>query len=143
MVDVGAKAVTARVAEAEGAIRMSPEAFEVVENESGPKGDVIGTAEIAGLMAAKKTAELIPLCHQLALSNVKVKARLDHDLPGVRVSATASATERTGVEMEALTAVSVALLTVYDMVKALGHGMEIGEIKLLKKSGGSKGDWNA
>ncbi|MEE8250409.1 MAG: cyclic pyranopterin monophosphate synthase MoaC [Gemmatimonadales bacterium] len=141
MVDVSGKEVTARTAVAEGVIRVSSETFAVIEEETGPKGNVLATAELAGSMATKRTAELIPLCHTIPLTHADVSAVLEPDLPGVRVTATVRATARTGVEMEALTAVSVALLTVYDMVKALGHGMEIGEIRLLEKTGGAHGEW--
>lgn len=141
MVDVAGKPITARAARAEGRIRMSPEAYKLVEGNSGPKGDVMTTAELAGTSGAKRTAELIPLCHPVGLDHVQVGARLDPELPGVRVEATARALGRTGVEMEALTAVAVALLTVYDMVKSAGHDMEIGEVRLLEKSGGAA-DWN-
>ena len=141
MVDVGQKSVTERTAVAEGAIRMAREALAEVERNAGPKGDVLTTAELAGVMAAKRTAELIPLCHPLPLDHVAVDVSLDPTLPGVRVRATVRATARTGVEMEALTAVAVALLTVYDMVKAADRGMEIGEIRLLEKAGGKSGDW--
>lgn len=141
MVDVGTKPATQRTAIAEGTIRMSPEAFELVRTQGGPKGDVLTTAELAGTMGAKRTAELIPLCHPLGLDHVDVKATLRDDLPGVHVWACAGVTARTGVEMEALTAVTVALLTVYDMVKATGHALEIGEIHLLEKTGGTRGDW--
>jgi cyclic pyranopterin phosphate synthase len=122
---------------------MSPEAMALVEGNSGPKGDVLSTAELAGLMGAKRTADLIPLCHPIGLDHVVVEATLDPDLAGVRVEASAKAVGRTGVEMEALTAVTVALLTVYDMVKSSGHAMEIGHIRLVEKTGGSKGNWNA
>ena len=141
MVDVGQKSVTERTAVAEGAIRMAREALAEVERNAGPKGDVLTTAELAGVMAAKRTAELIPLCHPLPLDHVAVDVSLDPTLPGVRVRATVRATARTGVEMEALTAVAVALLTVYDMVKAADRGMAIGEIRLLEKAGGKSGDW--
>ncbi|MEE8116774.1 MAG: cyclic pyranopterin monophosphate synthase MoaC [Gemmatimonadales bacterium] len=141
MVDVGDKPVTERRAIAEGVIELSETAFDLVRGNSGPKGDVLSTAELAGTMGAKRTAELIPLCHPLGLDHVEVRASLDADLPGVRVRATARATGRTGVEMEALTAVSVALLTVYDMVKAAGHDMLIGDIVLTEKSGGTSGNW--
>lgn len=141
MVDVGQKSATDRTAVAEGVIRMAREALEEVERNAGPKGDVLTTAELAGVMAAKRTAELIPLCHPLPLDHVAVEASIDPALPGVRVRATARAQARTGVEMEALTAVSVALLTVYDMVKAADRGMEIGDIRLLEKAGGKSGDW--
>jgi cyclic pyranopterin phosphate synthase len=141
MVDVADKPESIRTARAEGRIRMSAEAFGLVERNSGPKGNVMSTAELAGTMGAKRTAELIPLCHPIGLDHVETSARLDATLPGVRVEATARAVGRTGVEMEALTAVSVALLTVYDMVKAAGHTMEIGEVRLLEKAGGTTGNW--
>jgi cyclic pyranopterin phosphate synthase len=141
MVNVGQKAVTERSAVAEGVIRMSREALEEIERNGGPKGDVLTTAELAGVMAAKRTAELIPLCHPLPLDQVTVEASVDAALPGVRVRATTRAAARTGVEMEALTAVSVALLTVYDMVKAADRGMEVGDIRLLEKAGGKSGTW--
>lgn len=141
MVDVGAKAVTARSATAEGAIRMSAEAFRLVADQAVAKGDVLAVSEMAGTMAAKRTAELIPLCHPLGLDHVEVQGRLDETLPGVRVRASVRVVGRTGVEMEALTAVSVALLTVYDMVKSADRGMEIVAVQLLEKTGGSRGDW--
>jgi cyclic pyranopterin phosphate synthase len=141
MVDVGGKAETARTARAEGSITMSDEALAAIERNAVSKGDVIGTARIAGIMAAKKTADLIPLCHPLALTDVGVDIAVDHSLPGVRVMAWASTQGRTGVEMEALTAVTVALLTVYDMAKALDRGMEISAVRLVEKSGGKSGDW--
>lgn len=141
MVDVGEKPESARTARAEGTIRLSPEAYSLVEGNQGPKGDVTSTAELAGTMAAKRTAELIPLCHPLGLDLVRVAAELDPALPGVRVRSEVRTVGRTGVEMEALTAVSVALLTVYDMVKSAGHGMRIGDIKLVEKTGGTRGDW--
>jgi cyclic pyranopterin phosphate synthase len=141
MVHVGGKSVTDRTATAEGAIRMSPEAFELVERNAGPKGDVLSAAQLAGVMAAKRTAELIPLCHTIQLDHVAVEATLDPSLPGVRVRATAAARDRTGVEMEALTAVGVALLTVYDMAKAADRGMEIQHIRLVEKAGGRSGAW--
>jgi cyclic pyranopterin phosphate synthase len=141
MVDVGQKPETARAAAAEGVIRMSPAAFELVRDQAVAKGDVLGVAEIAGTMAAKRTAELIPLCHPLGLDLVEVRAGLDEALPGVRVRSVVRSTGRTGVEMEALTAVSVALLTVYDMVKGADRGMEILSVRLLEKSGGTRGDW--
>ncbi|GIW52392.1 MAG: cyclic pyranopterin monophosphate synthase accessory protein [Gemmatimonadales bacterium] len=142
MVDVSGKEATRRTAVAEGEIRMSPEAFSLVERNAGPKGDVLTTAELAGTMAAKRTAELIPLCHPIPLEQVAVEAVLDPALPGVRVRATVVTTARTGVEMEALTAAGVALLTVYDMVKAADRGMEITNLRLLEKSGGRSGDWH-
>lgn len=141
MVDVGDKPITARSAVAEGAIRMSVEAFRLVAEHAVAKGDVLGVSEVAGTMAAKRTAELIPLCHPVGLDHIAVETDLDEGLPGVRVRATARAVGRTGVEMEALTAVSVALLTVYDMVKAADRGMEILGVRLVEKTGGSRGDW--
>ena len=141
MVDVGDKPVTDRRAVAAGVITMSPAAFALVREHGGPKGDVLTTAELAGVMGAKRTAELIPLCHALPLEQVEVRAQLDEHLPGVRVEARVRSSGRTGVEMEALTAVAVALLTVYDMVKATGHDLQIGEIMLMEKTGGRSGDW--
>src|SRR5438132_78214 len=141
MVDVGDKPVTVRTAVAEGAIRMSREAFRLVAEQQVVKGDVLGVSEVAGTLAAKRTAELIPLCHPLGLDHVEVEATLEEGLPGVRVRAAAKAVGRTGVEMEALTAVSVALLTVYDMVKAADRGMVIEKVQLLEKTGGTHGDW--
>ena len=141
MVDVGGKAETQRMARAGGVIRMSDAALAAIRAGDAPKGDVLGTARIAGIMAAKKTAELIPLCHPLALTSVEVA--FDYVEGGIAVSATASLTGRTGVEMEAMTAASVALLTVYDMAKALDKGMVIGPVRLLAKSGGKSGDWTA
>jgi cyclic pyranopterin phosphate synthase len=120
---------------------MAPGAFDLVRRNAVPKGDVLSTAELAGVVAAKRTAELIPLCHSLPLDQVEVRATIDAGLPGVRVEAIARATARTGVEMEALTAVTVALLTVYDMVKAAGHALRIGDIVLVEKSGGRSGSW--
>jgi len=142
MVDVTGKPESVRSARAAGSIRLSPEAFEVVEGNSGPKGDVLSVAELAGTTGAKRTGDLIPLCHPIGLDHVEVRASLDPDLPGVVVEAEARAVGRTGVQMEALTAVSIALLTVYDMVKATGHLMEIGDIRLIEKTGGTKGDWH-
>lgn len=141
MVDVGPKEPTARTARAEGCIRLDAEAYALVERNSGPKGDVMSTAELAGLLGAKRTAELIPLCHPVGLDHVDVEASLDPGLPGIRVRARATAVGRTGVEMEALTAVTVSLLTVYDMTKSAGYGMEIGGIRLLEKTGGRSGHW--
>lgn len=141
MVDVAAKPVTARVAVAEGTIRMSRAAFTMISEGTSKKGDVLAVAEVAGTVAAKRTAELIPLCHPLALDQVTVEARLDEDLPGVRVRAVARATARTGVEMEALTAASIACLTVYDMAKSADRAMEILDIRLVEKTGGKSGDW--
>jgi cyclic pyranopterin phosphate synthase len=142
MVDVGGKPETRRTAVAAGAVRMSESAFELVRDQAIAKGDVLAVAEIAGTMAAKRTVELIPLCHSVALDHVTVVAELDPTLPGVRISATTSCIGRTGVEMEALTAVGIACLTVYDMVKAADREMVIEEIRLLSKTGGTRGDWH-
>ena len=142
MVDVGDKPVSERTASAEGAVRMSREAFELVAAQGLAKGDVLGVAEVAGTMGAKRTGELVPLCHPLHLDLVQVEARLEPELPGVRITAVAKATGRTGVEMEALTAVAVACLTVYDMVKAVDRGMVIEDVRLVSKSGGTRGDWS-
>ena len=141
MVDVGGKPETARSATAGGFIAMRPETLAAVRDGSGPKGDVLAASRIAGIMAAKKTGELIPLCHPLALDAVTVDFTFEDG--GIGVTARASLTGRTGVEMEALTAVSIALLTIYDMAKALEKGMVISEIRLLEKTGGKSGDWHA
>ncbi len=141
MVDVGGKVETQRVAIASGRITMSPAALAAIRDGTVPKGDVLAAARIAGIMAAKKTAELIPLCHPLALDAVTVDFALEND--GLRATVTASLTGRTGVEMEALTAVSVALLTVYDMAKAVDKSMVIGEVRLIEKRGGKSGHWRA
>ncbi len=143
MVDVSGKAETLRTAVAEGHIRMQPETLALIVAGNALKGDVIGTARLAGIMAAKQTASLIPLCHPLMLSKVAVDIEPDEALPGLRVTAMARLTGRTGVEMEALTAASVACLTIYDMAKAVDRGMEIGGIRLLEKSGGRSGDFRA
>jgi cyclic pyranopterin phosphate synthase len=142
MVDVGGKAETARTARAEGSITMSIDALDAIERHALAKGDAIAAARIAGIMAAKRTAELIPLCHPIALTDTGVDLEVDRSLPGIRVTAWASTRGRTGVEMEALTAVTVALLTIYDMAKALDRGMEISEVRLTEKRGGKSGDWN-
>ena len=141
MVDVGGKPETARSATATGRIRMSPEALAAVRDGSGPKGDVLAAARIAGIMAAKKTGELIPLCHPLSLDAVQVEFAFEDD--AVRATARASLTGRTGVEMEAMTATSVALLTIYDMAKALDKGRVIEGVRLLEKTGGKSGTWRA
>ena len=141
MVDVGDKPETARTARAEGSISMSDEALDAIERNALAKGDAISAARIAGVMAAKRTSELIPLCHPIALTDAEVDIEVDHALPGLRVSAWASTRGRTGVEMEALTAVSVALLTIYDMAKAIDRGMEISEVRVTEKRGGTSGDW--
>lgn len=143
MVDVGQKAVSRRLAVAEGSVRMSPEAFELVRSNAIGKGDVLGVARVAGLQAAKRTGELIPLCHPLSLDHIEVEPTLDSGLPGVRVTATARFEGKTGVEMEALTAVAVACLTVYDMVKSADRGMVIEAIQLVHKSGGRSGEYTA
>ena len=143
MVDVGDKPVTLREAVAEGSVRMSDEAFALVRDNAVAKGDVLAVARVAGIAGAKRTADLIPLCHPLPLDVVEVNAEADPSLPGVRVSARARATARTGVEMEALAAVAAACLTVYDMVKAVDRGMRIEAIRLVSKTGGTRGDWVA
>ena len=141
MVDVGAKAVTERVAVAEGAVTMNSATLAMIVSGNAKKGDVIGTARIAGIMAAKRTHELIPLCHPLSLSSVAINIEPDKALPGLRVRVTVNVSAKTGVEMEALTAVSVACLTIYDMAKAADRGMEIGAIRLVQKRGGRSGTW--
>lgn len=142
MVDVADKSDTVRIATAAGFVRMRPKTLALILAGNAKKGDVIGTARLAGIMAAKQTANLIPLCHPLMLSKVTVDITEDPALPGLRVEATVKLTGKTGVEMEALTAVSVACLTIYDMAKAADKGMEIGGITLLAKSGGKSGDWS-
>ncbi|MDH4130754.1 MAG: cyclic pyranopterin monophosphate synthase MoaC [Gemmatimonadota bacterium] len=141
MVDVGEKSPSRRVAIAEGRVRMSPEAFALVRENAVAKGDVLRVAEVAGTLGGKRTADLIPLCHPLPLDALRVECEAVESIPGVRVTATASVTARTGVEMEALTAVGVACLTVYDMVKAVDRQMVIEGIRLLMKTGGTRGDW--
>jgi len=143
MVDVGAKAETERMAIAEGTVTMQPETLRVILAGNAKKGDVVGTARIAGIMAAKRTHELIPLCHPLLLTKVSVDIEPDETLPGLRVTAMARVTGKTGVEMEALTAASVACLTVYDMAKAIDRGMVLGGIRLVEKRGGKSGDYRA
>jgi cyclic pyranopterin phosphate synthase len=143
MVDVGEKPVTTRTATASGAVVMAPATLDLILAGDAKKGDVIGTARIAGIMAAKRTHELIPLCHPLALTKVAVEITPDAALPGLRVTASARLDGRTGVEMEALTAVSVACLTIYDMAKAADRGMRITDIRLEAKAGGRSGDWRA
>lgn len=143
MVDVGGKEATFRRAIAEGQIIMSPETALAIETGGTGKGNVLLVAELAGITGAKRTSDLIPLCHPLSLSAVSVRLDVDHSLPGVRALATAEVTERTGVEMEALTAVTISLLTVYDMCKALDRGMTIGPVRLLRKEGGRSGTWTA
>ena len=141
MVDVGGKAATARRAVASGRIGMSAAALAAIREGNAPKGDVLGTARIAGIMAAKRTGELIPLCHPLGLEAVSVD--FEYEDSGIKATATASLTGKTGVEMEAMTAVSVALLTIYDMAKAIDKGMVISEVRLIAKTGGKSGDWKA
>jgi cyclic pyranopterin monophosphate synthase len=143
MVDVSAKAATSRVAIAEGQVRMASSTLAAILSGDAKKGDVIGAARIAGIMAAKKTADLIPLCHPLSLSKVLVDIAPDDTLPGLIVRAEARCVGPTGVEMEALTAVSVACLTIYDMAKAIDRGMSIEEVRLIEKRGGKSGEWRA
>ena len=141
MVDVGDKAETTRTAIAEGFVSMQSETLEMILAGDAKKGDVLGTARIAGIMAAKKTHELIPLCHPLLLTKVAVEIEPDRTLPGLKVTALARVTGKTGVEMEALTAASVACLTIYDMAKAADRGMVISGIRLVEKTGGKSGDY--
>jgi cyclic pyranopterin phosphate synthase len=143
MVDVSEKPETERVAVAEGRVIMAPATLDVVLKGDAKKGDVLGAARIAGIMAAKRTHELIPLCHPLSITKVDVDLLPDRKLPGVVVRATVSVTGRTGVEMEALTAAAVACLTIYDMVKAIERGMRIEGIRLIEKRGGKSGHWHA
>lgn len=143
MVDVSGKAVTDREAVAEGCVVMRPETLALVEAGTARKGDVLGIARIAGIMGAKKTSELIPLCHPLPITRVALDLVADADLPGVRITATVKTSGQTGVEMEALTAVTTAALTVYDMLKAAEKGMRIEGIRLLTKTGGKSGTWEA
>ncbi len=141
MVDVSAKPATTRVARAAGAIVMSHAAFALVRDNAIAKGDVLGVARVAGVMAAKRTADLVPLCHPVPLSDLQVDLALDDALPGVRVETTARTVAGTGVEMEAIVAATVALVTVYDMVKAADRAMTITDVRLLEKSGGRSGHW--
>ena len=143
MVDVGAKASTHRVAVASGSIRMQSATLALIAQGSAKKGDVIGVARVAAIQGAKRTPELIPLCHPIALTRVAVEFELDASLPGVRCTVTTETVGATGVEMEALTAVQVGLLTIYDMCKAADRGMVIGEVRLLEKRGGKSGEWTA
>lgn len=143
MVDVGAKESTARIARAEGQLRCDNATLELVRKGRAPKGSVVQTAELAGVMAAKKTAELVPLCHPLALTKIEVVIELDEDLPGFRVTGEARTVAQTGVEMEALTAVSVACLTLFDMLKAVDRTMVIDGVRVIEKSGGRSGHWTA
>jgi cyclic pyranopterin phosphate synthase len=142
MVDVGAKEATPRHAVARAIVRMSPEIAARVAAGDAPKGDVLGVARIAGIQAAKRTGDLIPLCHPIGLDHVDVDAQLDVDAGTVTLTATAAVTARTGVEMEAMTAAAIAALTVYDMVKGLERGVTIEAVELLRKSGGRSGDWS-
>ncbi len=143
MVDVSEKADTDRIATAKGAVKMLPQTLEMIEKGDAKKGDVLATARIAGIMAAKRTSDLIPLCHPLAISKVTVDLEPDPDLPGIQVTATVKTTGKTGVEMEALTAASVACLTVYDMVKAVDRAMEILDLRVVLKDGGKTGRYEA
>ena len=143
MVDVGSKPVTSRRAVAAGQITMAAETVEKIRQGGFGKGDVLAVARLAGIMGAKQTASLIPLCHPLGLDHVALGFALDDGLPGVTITATCQVTGRTGIEMEAMTAVSVAALTIYDMCKAVDRGMQIGAIRLTHKSGGKSGDFNA
>ncbi|MDP2867847.1 MAG: cyclic pyranopterin monophosphate synthase MoaC [Methyloversatilis sp.] len=143
MVDVGDMALTARLARAAGSITMLPATFELVRDGTAKKGDVLGVARIAGIQASKRTSDLIPLCHPIALTKVSVAFTLDAAGSAVHCEVTARTTGQTGVEMEALTAVSVALLTIYDMCKAVDRAMQIGGIRLLEKAGGKSGHWQA
>jgi cyclic pyranopterin phosphate synthase len=141
MVDVSEKAETSRMAIATGSIKMHVDTLQHILSNTNKKGDVIATARIAGIMAAKKTSDLIPLCHPLMLNKIGIEIEADHDLPGLRLEATAKVSGKTGVEMEALTAASVACLTIYDMAKAVDRGMVIGDIGLKEKLGGKSGHW--
>ena len=143
MVDVGEKPETMRVARAGGSIRMAPATLAAINANSLKKGDVIAVARVAGIMAAKKTAELIPLCHSVALSDIQIDITPAPDLPGLRVEVTARSFGRTGVEIEAISAVCVTLVTVFDMVKAVDKGLVLSDIRVLEKSGGRSGSWNS
>lgn len=141
MVDVSAKPITERFARATGSIRMKPDTLAAIQQNALAKGDVLGVAKIAGILAAKRTADLIPLCHPIPLTDVQVTLILDESLPGVTCEATTRTTGQTGVEMEAITAVVVSLTTVYDMAKSIDRGMTITDIRLLEKDGGRSGHW--
>ncbi|NRB18513.1 MAG: cyclic pyranopterin monophosphate synthase MoaC [Rhodobacteraceae bacterium] len=143
MVDVSDKAVTARIASAQAYIRMAQATFDILSQGRAKKGDVLGVARLAGIMGAKKTADLIPLCHPLPITKVAVDLTLDPDLPGVRIETTVKTTGQTGIEMEALTAASIAALTVYDMSKAVDKAMEIGGLRVILKDGGKSGRYEA
>jgi cyclic pyranopterin phosphate synthase len=141
MVDVTDKGATERTAIAEGEVKMAPETLATIMSGNAKKGDVLGTARIAGIMAAKRTSDLIPLCHPLPITHVAVDIIADQTLPGLRVTASVKVAAQTGVEMEALTAVGVACLTIYDMAKAIDRGMEIGGVRVVEKRGGRSGTW--
>jgi cyclic pyranopterin phosphate synthase len=141
MVDVSEKGVTERTATAEGAVRMAPETLATILAGDAKKGDVVGTARIAGIMAAKRTSDLIPLCHPLPITHVGIEIEPDPTLPGLRVTASVKVAAKTGVEMEALTAVAVTCLTIYDMAKAVDRGMEIIDVRVVEKRGGRSGAW--
>ncbi|MEM6761154.1 MAG: cyclic pyranopterin monophosphate synthase MoaC [Pseudomonadota bacterium] len=143
MVDVSAKEVTDRIATAEACIKMARDTFDIISEGRAKKGDVIGVARLAGIMGAKKTADLIPLCHPLPISKVAVDLTLDPDLPGLRITATVKTTGQTGVEMEALTAAATTALTVYDMAKAVDRAMEISGLRVILKDGGKSGRYEA
>mgnify|MGYP003899981283 FL=1 len=143
MVDVGDKAVTFRVAVARAQIRMKPETLSVILASELSKGDALATARIAAIQAAKKTSDLIPLCHPLPITKVSVELRADHALPGIIIEVTCKVRGQTGIEMEALTAASVAALTVYDMAKSIDRGMVIEQVMLIEKSGGKTGEWRS
>lgn len=143
MVDVTAKEVSERTARAHGVIRMKPETLAAIQRGNMPKGDVFSVARVAGIMAAKRTAELIPLCHPLPLTDVQLSFVAVPDLPGLRVEAVVRTVAKTGVEMEAITAVAVALVTIFDMGKAIDKAMQINDIRLVEKSGGKSGGWKA
>jgi cyclic pyranopterin phosphate synthase len=142
MINVTGKELTERVARARGSIRMRPETLAAIQANALKKGDVLGVARVAGILAAKRTADLIPLCHPIPLTDLQIELTPDTSLPGIVAEATARATWKTGVEMEALTAVTVSLLTVYDMAKSMDREMELGDISLLQKSGGKIGNWS-
>ena len=143
MVDVGDKAVTSRLAVARAQIRMKPETLSVILASELSKGDALATARIAAIQAAKKTSDLIPLCHPLPITKVSVELRADHALPGIVIEVTCKVRGQTGIEMEALTAASVAALTVYDMAKSIDRGMVIEQVRLIEKSGGKTGEWRS
>lgn len=143
MVDVGDKAITDRIATARGSLRMNQQTFEIMQTGSAKKGDVLGVARLAGIMAAKQTSSLIPLCHPLPITKVSVELTPDPDLPGLQIEATVKTSGQTGVEMEALTAVSVAGLTAYDMLKAVDKAMELSSIHVTLKDGGKSGRYEA